>query len=123
MRLSTIVIAQHDQSIAQGIANELHVHFTRVLVAKSAAELHTLLVRHRARALVLDMETVSPQELTQLASSFSELTIVATHRSPDEQLWITALNAGAMELCHPQDIRSILRASRLPAQRPIAIAS
>ena len=123
MQISTIVIAQHDQSIAQGLANELHAHFTRVLVAESAVELHTVLLRHRARAVVVDTETLSLEEISQLASTFSELAIVATHRSPDERMWMAALNAGAVEFCHPQDIRSILRATRTEAKRHIAIAS
>ncbi len=123
MQISTMVIAQHDQSIAQGLANELHAHFTRVLVAENAVELHALVLRHRARAVVLDTETLSLEEISQLASSFSNLTIVATHRSPDEQMWMAALNAGAVEFCHSQDIRSILRASRVAAKHHMAIAS
>ena len=116
MQISTIVIAQHDQSIAQGLANELHAHFTRVLVAESAVELHALLLRHRARAAVLDTETMSLEEISQLSSAFSDLAIVATHRSPDERMWMAALNAGALEFCHPLDIRSILRATRAAAK-------
>jgi DNA-binding NtrC family response regulator len=123
MQISTIVIAQHDQSIAQGLANELHAHFTRVLVAENAVELHTVLLRHRARAVVVDTETLSSEEISQLASTFSDLAIVATHRSPDERMWMAALNAGAVEFCHPQDIRSILRASRAAPKRHVAIAS
>jgi hypothetical protein len=31
---------------------------------------------------------------------FRNLAIVCTHRSPDERMWIVALEAGATELCH-----------------------
>ncbi len=122
MPRSTIVIAQHDQAIAQRLANQLHAHFTRVLVAENATELRPLLLCHQARAAVLDTEILSLEEISQLASTFGDLAIVATHRSPDERMWMAALNAGAVELCHPQDIHSILRASSTAAKCRMAMA-
>jgi len=117
MPLPTIVIAQHDQSIAQGLASELHPHFARVAVTQDATELRTMLRRHEARVAVLDLELVNLDEVQQLARTFDDLTIVCTHRSPDEQMWMAALDAGAAEFCHSQDVRSILRASRIAAKR------
>ena len=115
MTPSTVVIAQNDPAFAQGLANDLHAHFARVAVAENAVELRTLLLRHAARVAVLDLEVVSVEEVRQLARTFCNLIIVCTHRSPDERMWMAALNAGAVEFCHPQDIRSILRASRAAA--------
>jgi DNA-binding NarL/FixJ family response regulator len=123
MPVSVIVIAQRDQSIAQGLANALRVHFTRILVAENAEELRSLLLRHEARVTVVDMEILSLEEISQLANTFSNLAIVATHRSPDERMWVDVLNAGAVELCRPQDIRSILRASSTATMRHLAMAS
>jgi DNA-binding NtrC family response regulator len=123
MMSSTVVIAQNDPDIAQGLANDLHAHFARVAVAESAMELRTLLLRHEARVAVLDLEVVNLEEVRQLARTFCNLTIVCTHRSPDERMWIAALNAGAVEFCHPQDIRSIMRASSTSAARHLAIAA
>jgi DNA-binding NarL/FixJ family response regulator len=108
----TVVIAQSDPRVAQGLANDLHAHFVRVAVAQSAPELRALLLRHEARVAVLDLELVNIEEVRKLAGNFSDLAIVCTHRSPDEQMWMAALNAGAVEFCHPQDLHSILRASR-----------
>lgn len=48
MPLSTVV-AQHDQFIAQRLANKLHAHFTRVLLAGSVVELRIQLPRYHAR--------------------------------------------------------------------------
>ncbi len=121
--LPTIVIAQHDPVIAQGLANDLHAHFASVTMAQSAAELRTMLLRHEARVAVLDLELVNLEDIKQLVRNFSELTIVCTHRSPDERMWMAALNAGAVEFCHPQDLRSILRASRTTPKRRLAIAA
>jgi DNA-binding NtrC family response regulator len=123
MPVSVIVIAQRDQSIAEGLANNLYAFFARVVVAKSIVELRTLLLRHEARVAVLDLEVVNLEEIRKLSRTLDDLTIVCTHRSPDERMWITALNAGAVEFCHPQDIRSILRASRAAPKRQIAMVS
>ncbi len=114
----TVVIAQNDPTIAMELADHLHAHFARIAVAESTVELRAMLLRHEARIAVLDLELVDMDEVRQLARVFGDLTIVCTHRSPDERMWMAALNAGAVEFCHPQDIRSILRASRsLPKQR------
>jgi DNA-binding NtrC family response regulator len=112
MTSSTVVIAQNDPGIAQKLANDLHAHFARVAVAKNAVELRTFLLRHATRVAVLDLEVVDLEDVRQLAGTFCNLTIICTHRSPDERMWMSALNGGAVEFCHPQDIRSILRASR-----------
>jgi FixJ family two-component response regulator len=85
-------------------------------------ELRTILLRHEARVAVLDLELLSLDEIGRLADSFSDLAIICTHRSPDEQMWMNSLKAGAVEFCHPQDIRSILRASRAAAHRLSAAA-
>jgi len=82
-----------------------------------------MLLRHEARVAVLDLELVEMEEVRQLARVFEELTIVCTHRSPDEQMWMAALNAGAVEFCHPEDIRSILRASRTAPKLHLAVAA
>jgi DNA-binding response OmpR family regulator len=119
----TVIITQSDPSIAQGLMNDLHAHFSRVAVAERASDLRTLLLRHQAQLAVLDMEIVTLDEIRQLANTFSDLTIVATHRSPDERMWMAALNAGAVEFCHPQDLRSILRAARTATKRHVAIAA
>jgi DNA-binding response OmpR family regulator len=119
----TIVIAQKDPNISQGLANDLHAHFARVVVADNALELRILLLRQQARVAVLDLELVNLEEVRQLSRTFGDLTIVCTHRSPDERMWMAALNAGAIEFCHPQDIRSILRAHRTAESHRIAFAA
>ena len=119
----TVVIAQNDPGIAQGLANDLHAHFARVTVARSTVELRTMLLRHETRVAVLDLELVSLEEVKQLVSNFGDLTIVCTHRSPDERMWMEAMSAGAVEFCHPQDLRSILRATRTLPKHHIPVAA
>ena len=119
----TVVIAQKDPAVAMELANRLHAHFARVAVAESAVELRTMLLRHEARVAVLDLELVDAEGVSKLVRLFEDLTIVCTHRAPDELMWMAALNAGATEFCHPQDIRSILRASRTVPKQHLANAA
>jgi DNA-binding NtrC family response regulator len=105
------------------LAKDLHVHFARVVVAGSAMELRTVLLRHEARVAVLDVELLEMNEIRELARTFEELTIICTHRSPDERMWMESLRAGAVEFCHPLDLRSILRASRTAVNRHLTIAA
>ena len=109
----TIVIAQRDPGIVLGLTKDLHAHFPRVAVAQNAKDLRELLQRHEARVAVIDLELVDTEEVRKLSTLFGDLVIICTHRSPDEQMWLSALNAGAVEFCHPQDVRSILHASRM----------
>ena len=114
----TIVIAQRDPRAVLGLANDLHAHFPRVAVAQNAKDLRELLERHEARVAVIDLETVDIEEVRNLSELFCDLVIVCTHRSPDEQMWMSALNAGAVEFCHPHDVRAILHASRMAPSHP-----
>ena len=123
MPLPTIVIAQNDSAIAMELANNLHAHFARVAVAENVLELRMLLQRNDTRVAVLDLEFVSVEEVRHLADLFEDLAIICTHRSPDEKMWMAALSAGAVEFCHPQDMRSILRASRTAPRSRMAIAA
>jgi DNA-binding NtrC family response regulator len=121
--LPTIIIAQRDRTIAQRLANDLQAHVARVAVTESATELHTILQRREARVAVLDLEIVDLEEVCRLASIHDDLTIVCTHRAPDERMWMAALRAGAAEFCHPRDVRSILRALRTASKHHTAIDS
>ena len=108
---ATVVIAQNDPGVAQSLSNGLHAHFSGVIVAENALEVRTLLLRHpKVRVAVLDLDLVNVEEVRQLASSCCNLSIVCTHPSPNDRMWIAALDAGAVEYCHPDDIRSIVRA-------------
>ena len=119
----TVVIAQNDAETALQLSNNLHAHFAQVAVADTADDLCTFLQLHHPRIAVLDIELLSLDEIRKLARNFAELTIICTHRSPDEKMWMDSLKAGAVEFCHPQDLRSILRASRSSGHHHIAIAA
>jgi hypothetical protein len=108
---AVVVVAQNDPEAARALSNDLHAHFSRVIVADNALQLRTLLLRHsNVRLAVLDLDLVNIEEVRHLATTCCDLTIVCTHPSPDDRMWIAALDAGAVEYCHPDDIRSIVRA-------------
>jgi len=119
----TVIIAQSDPRTAQGLAKDLHAHFSKVAVAQSAEELRTLLLRQEAQVAVLDLEIVQLEEVQKLTETFDDLAIICTHRSPDERMWMAALNAGAVEFCHPHDLHSILRATHAAAQRSLGLVA
>ncbi len=110
---ATVLMAQNDPAMAQALSNDLHAHFAGVVVAENASEVRPLLLRYPGvRMAVLDLEVVNLEEVRELAQTFRDLIIVCTHRSPDDRMWTAALAAGAVEYCHPDDIRAILRAQR-----------
>jgi len=123
MPAPTIVIAQSDPDIAEELARDLHAHFARVAIAEDLEELRTMLLRHEVRVAVLDLEFLSMDEIHDLAGRRGDVMIVCTHRLPDEQMWMDALNAGAAELCHPYDLHTILHAAHCAAARHTPLAA
>lgn len=121
MPVPSIVITQHDLSMARELAGQLHTHFARVSVAANLSELDLMLQRHQAQFAILDLEMVSLAEIRVLSTAYDDVVLVCTHRSPDERMWMAALGAGADEFCHPRDIRTILAAIRkAQSYRPVA---
>jgi hypothetical protein len=113
MRSRTVVIVHSDIGVAQKLADDLQLYFGRIIVSGSAPDLRTLLGRQETRGVVLDLESVEMEKVQRLARDFHNLTIVCTHRSPDERMWIAALEAGASELCHTLDSNSMIRVLRV----------
>ncbi len=111
-----VVVLQHDPVVAAGLAKNLRTYFDEVWVSESGQELSEILLRNKPRLAVLDLELVPLEEVRSLSTVLENLTIVCTHRSPDEQMWAAALAAGAFELCHPCDVPTILRAWREAAK-------
>jgi DNA-binding NtrC family response regulator len=114
-----IVIAQKNSTTAQELARALAVHFSSVSVATSAQELEVILRRRQPRVAVVDMELIPLDQLPKLTKVLPGVSIVCTHRVPDEWMWMAALRAGATEFCHPRDLGVILHvAQRTSAMNP-----
>ena len=112
----TAVVVQSDPESAAALASSPHRHFHTVRIAGSLEEVRAAIPRHRAEFVIVDLEVVSLAEVERLRRDFASLSIVCTHRLPDQQLWAAALAAGALDCCHCSDVRSIVLAAMRNAQ-------
>lgn len=109
MHRLSVIVAQKSPLAANEIASRFRVRVRHVALAHSGGELRAELKRG-ADAVVLDLELVSPVELRALCEELHSIPVVATHRSPDEEMWMTCLDAGAVDCCHCKDVDGMLRA-------------
>jgi len=124
METLCVVLYQNDPRIAQVLAVSLSQHFDSVHLARTCEEVRPVVARHRAEALVLDLETSGPDEVDRLHREFPGLCIVGTHRLADDKLWAEAMSLGASDICEPRNddvVRSLLHSvSRRLAHRAAA---
>jgi DNA-binding NarL/FixJ family response regulator len=104
----TVVLFEQDPKVAQSLAGGLRPHFHSVHVARSRDELRDSVARSRPEVVVLDIEFSRLTDIESLHQEFPGLPIVCTHRVPDEEMWMAALEAGAAELCPSDDVKSVL---------------
>jgi DNA-binding response OmpR family regulator len=104
----SIVVLESDPRVAQSLAGKLSPHFHAVHLTRSREELRERVAKNRPEAVVLDMEHSRLTDLRGLHHDFPSLPIVCTHRLPDEQLWIAALEAGATDVCQSGDLQNVI---------------
>jgi DNA-binding response OmpR family regulator len=104
----SVVVLENDPRLAQSLAGELSSHFNSVQVTRSEDELRERIARNRPAAVILDMESSRLTDVRNLRRDFPTLPIVCTHRVPDEELWIAALEAGASDVCPADDVPNVL---------------
>jgi len=108
----SVVLYHNDPRTAQTLVVGLSQHFESVYWARSCEEVRPAVARHRAGALVLDLETSGPDEVERLHREFPSLCIVGTHRLADDKLWAEAMSLGAADICEPRNdevVRSVLQ--------------
>jgi hypothetical protein len=111
MEALSVVLYQNDPRTAQTLAVSLSQHFESVHLARSYQDVSPIVAKHRAGALVLDLETSGPGEVERLHHEFPRLCIVGTHRLADDKLWAEAMSLGASDICEPRNddvVRSVL---------------
>jgi DNA-binding response OmpR family regulator len=104
----SVVVLESDSRLAQSLAGGLSSHFKSVHLTRSRDELRERIARNRPEAVILDMESSRLTDVRNLHRDFPSLPIVCTHRVPDEELWIAALEAGASDVCPADDVPKVL---------------
>ncbi|HZW96416.1 MAG TPA: hypothetical protein VFF64_25960 [Candidatus Eremiobacteraceae bacterium] len=104
----SVVLVESDSSVAQSLAGGLSSHFHSVHLTRSGDELRERVAKNRPEAVILDMEDSRLSDVRNLRNDFPSLPIVCTHRIPDEELWIAALDAGASDVCRTDDVQNVL---------------
>jgi DNA-binding response OmpR family regulator len=105
----SVVVLQSDPKVAQSLVNGLSSHSYSVHLTRSGDELRERVSRNRPEAVILDMEYSHLADVRNLHRDFPSLPIVCTHRVPDEELWVAALEAGASDVCPADDVPVVLR--------------
>ncbi len=104
----SVVVVESDVRVAQSLAGGLSSHFHSVHLTRSGDELRERVAKSRPQAVILDMEHSRLSDVQNLRHDFPLLPIVCTHRIPDEELWIAALDAGASDVCRADDVQNVL---------------
>ncbi len=107
MAQSNVVVLEQDPGVARSLAGGLRQHFS-VHVTQSSEELWDNVVRNRPEAVVLNIEYWRLTDVESLHRDFPSLPIVCTHRIPDEEMWMAALEAGASDVCPNDDVENVL---------------
>ena len=103
----SVVVLEKDPRVARSLAGGLHPHFS-VDVTGSREELRAKVERNQPEAVVLNIEHWRLTDVESLHRDFPKLPIVCTHRIPDEEMWMAALEAGASDVCRSDDVGNVL---------------
>jgi DNA-binding NarL/FixJ family response regulator len=110
MQPLNVVVASNDSQAASLLAASLNPHFRTVSVARSLDEIRHAIPKNRAQLAIVDLELASVEDVERLIREFGHTKIVCTHRIPDEEMWASALAAGAIDCCPSDDAACIVRA-------------
>lgn len=103
-----VVVLETNTRLAESLAGKLSSYFHAVHLTRSREELRDRVSENRPQAVVLDMENSRLTDVRSLRQDFPSLPIVCTHRIPDDQFWVDALEAGASDVCQSNDVQNVL---------------
>jgi DNA-binding NtrC family response regulator len=110
MRQQPILILQLDERAARSLSESLSEHFGLTQVVTSLDDALPLLVQSPSSVLIADLEAASPADVSNLTAQFPAALVVCIHRTPDDFMWVRAVNAGADDCCASTDLAGIVRA-------------
>jgi DNA-binding NtrC family response regulator len=105
---TSVVVLEGDPKTAQSLAGGLRPHFHSVHLTCSRDEMRDKVAQNRPEAVIFDIESSRLTDVASLHSDFPGLPIVCTHRVPDEEMWMAALQAGASDVCAAGDVENVL---------------
>lgn len=111
MKPDSVILLQGDQRLTQSLIVSFPNPGYSVYAARSLEDLRTGIAKYRAKTVVLDMELAPASEVQKLSHEFPGIRIVCNHRLADEQMWVTALNAGAADVLPSSETGDILAAA------------
>jgi DNA-binding NtrC family response regulator len=103
-----VVVLESDPRVAQSLAGSLSPHFHSVHVTRSGAEMRDRVSESRPEVVIVDVEYSRLAEVRNLHQDFPSMPIVCTHRIPDEDLWVEAMDAGASDVCRSDDVQNVV---------------
>jgi DNA-binding response OmpR family regulator len=104
----SIVVLEGDPKLAQSLAGGLQPHFRSVHLTCSRDELRNRVAQNQPEAVIVNIESWRLTDVANLHRDFPALPIVCTHRIPDEEIWMAALEAGAADVCIAGDVENVL---------------
>jgi DNA-binding NarL/FixJ family response regulator len=109
MQPLNVVIAHGDCVVAESLASLMHGHFRCIAVAPTTQDVRKVILRQQADAVVVDLGMMSLQEVRELCLEFPYVSVITTHRIPDDKMWSSSLAAGAVDCCDDHDVQNIIR--------------
>lgn len=103
----SVLVLERDAKLARSLAGGLQSRFA-VHVIRSREELRDGVAKNQPEAVVLNIEYWRLTDVESLHRDFPALPIVCTHRIPDEEMWMAALEAGASDVCAADDVDNVL---------------
>jgi DNA-binding NarL/FixJ family response regulator len=111
MKPLSVVVAQRSTQTLDSLSKSLNNHFRVVTPAAGLDDIMHAIPNQTADAAIVDLELLGLKEIQQIHNKFPNVTIVCTHRLPDEKMWTLALSAGASDCCYSSDVRAIVQAA------------
>ena len=103
----SVVVLEKDPRVARSLAGGLCPHFAVQLI-NTREELQDRMATNHPEAVVLNIEYWRLTDVRSLRQDFPQLPIVCTHRVPDEEMWMAAIEAGASDICQVDDVGNVL---------------